>query len=357
MSLPLHGSNINALYNAFHIDMPNNTIDFSANINPLGTLQSMKDSWSDWFTLIEDYPDPDGIKLKQLIVQAESISEEQILLGNGAAELITLLANYLRKKRIAIVQPTFVEYEKMCTAFQCEIEHIILQENAWEDLSAVFQMIKKVDAIFICNPNNPTGVRYNDEQLLELITQCEEEECLLIIDEAFYDFAPTYESYAKFTVDYEYVVVLRSLTKMYSIAGLRLGYALASSQVIQKLKEIQPYWNVNALALEAGLHCIQNESFAAKTRSYIKEERIRLQQKLRMLGYVVSNSIVNYLLVRDEHLDKQTDLIRYLLKEGIVPRHTENFRGLNGRWLRFAVKRKDENEQLIQTLTKWWKRT
>lgn len=356
MKLPLHGSNPHQLYQSLSISIPESLIDFSVNINPLGTLPTIKENWLAWYELISDYPDPTGERLKTLIAENESVPEDSVLLGNGGAELITLLAQFLMGKRVGIIQPTFIEYEKMCTAFGCEIEHIVLQEEKWNDLTEVFDRVKNVDALFLCHPNNPTGITYPQKLIDELIEYCEKEKCYLIIDEAFYDFANKFPTATPYVPTYKYVIVIRSLTKMYSIAGLRLGYMIASPKIINRLYRFKPAWSVNAIALEAGIHCIEDRSFVAKTRSYITKERERMTLLLRNLGYKVSDSQVNYLLARDDKLDTQYSLLRYLVKKGIVPRHTENFRGLHGRWLRLAIKSKSDNDQLYSILRQWSER-
>src|SRR5699024_9150660 len=206
---------------------PKSYIDFSVNLNPFGTLPSIKENWSDWLTLVEDYPDPTGENLKEAIESYENINREHIVLGNGGAQLITLLASYLAGKRVGIVQPTFFEYQQMCSAYACEIDHILLDEKSnWSNLDIVFSKINSLDALFLCHPNNPTGITYSQKQLVKLIEHCEKEECYLIIDEAFYNFVDQFPTVASYVSSSKYVIVIRSLTKMYSIAGLRLGYLL-----------------------------------------------------------------------------------------------------------------------------------
>lgn len=353
MNLPLHGSNPETLYKSLSIPIPKQYIDFSVNLNPLGVPNDIKEQWPQWLALIEDYPDPVGSHLQQMIASYIKVSPEHIILGNGGAQLITLIANFISKKRIAIVQPTFLEYEKMCEAFECDIQHIVLEEDKWDDLSLVFPMIKEFDAVFLCHPNNPTGTIYSEEQIVALIEQCERNQCYLIIDEAFYDFVEGFASAASFVPKYNYLIVIRSLTKMYSIAGIRLGYALAAPEVILSLQKVQPHWSVNAIALEAGVSCLQNELFVKDTQTFVEAERERLTLILKDLNFKVSTSRVNYFLLRDHRLASQRKLIHFLLEKGIVPRHTENFRGLDGRWIRLAVKNREENNILLKVLEKW----
>jgi len=354
LSLPLHGSNPDYLYEALKILMPDEIIDFSVNLNPFGPPRMLKEKWSEWFSFIEDYPDPNGKELIQMISDKEGINEASIMLGNGGAELITLIASYFSGKHIGIIQPTFSEYEKVSKAYGCDVTYIKLQENDWNlDTGALSNQIASLDALFLCNPNNPTGIIYSNSQLIEILKICEKKRCYLVVDEAFYDFLEEEQSLSEFVTESNYLIIIRSLTKMYSIAGLRLGFLMANHQLVAKLKSIQPHWSVNALALEAGKEVLNEKEYVRKTKQFIHKERKRMMIELRGLGYHVSNSKVNFYLLKDPSLDNQLPLINYLLKRGIVPRHTENFPGLDGRWLRFAIRQKDENNVLMEALTQW----
>lgn len=352
--MPSHGSNPEKLYKSYSLQPAEQIIDFSVNLNPLGTLPTIKEEWASWFSLIEDYPDPAGEQLKEAIAQNEKLSSKHVLLGNGGAQIIALIANYLAGKRVGIIQPTFVEYEQMCSAYGSTIEHITLDgEGSWDNLASVFSKIEKLDALFLCHPNNPTGLVYPKEEIENLIEKCEREKCYLIIDEAFYHFIAGFPTASQFVKNHKYLIVLRSLTKMYSIAGLRLGYGLAAPRVIEAMRARQAHWSVNVLAIEAGLLCLKAKSFTNHTQIFVANERKRLFDKLKQLGYLMSKSEVNYYLLRDDRLDNQQALIKFLLKKGIVPRHTENFRGLDGRWLRLAIKREIENDKLMEALEEW----
>src|SRR5690625_610447 len=334
--------------------MPDQIVDFSVNLNPLGLLPVIKKKWGSWIHGIEDYPDPYGQELLDRISIREQLPKESILLGNGGAELITLVANMLKGKHVAVIQPTFAEYERMCRAFGCNISRVILEEGKWALPDYLFDYtIQRADALFLCHPNNPTGVCYLKDVLRKLLHACEKHQCYLIVDEAFYDFFDEEMTMASLIKDHPYLIVIRSLTKMYSIAGLRLGYLLASKPVIEKLKTYQPHWSVNAIALQAGLACLSDESFVQKTRKYVKRERDFLQRELRLIGYDVSASQVNFFVLRDPAIEHQLPLIQFLLKSGIVPRHTENFPGLQGRWIRVAVKQTEENKKLLEALRAW----
>lgn len=354
MTLPLHGSNPDYLYKALNIPVSESVIDFSVNLNPFGTPQSLVEKWTDWLTLIEDYPDPEGKELINLIAKKNNVPSTRVMLGNGGAELITLLGRKFSGKHIGVVQPTFSEYEKVTKISGCRVSYVNLTPNEWQlNLKQLSGQLSSLDALFLCNPNNPTGSSLASQDLLKLLNMCEENNCFLIIDEAFYDFQIDNENLSHYVRKSNRLIIIRSLTKMYSIAGLRLGYLLANDLIISELKAYQPEWSVNAIALEAGKKCITETEFVKKTQLFIQKERGRMVKILNKAGYQLSASTVNFYLLKDPSLDTQRPLIKYLLKTGIVPRHTENFPGLDGQWLRFAIRREQENNMLAEALIQW----
>lgn len=352
MSLPLHGSNPQYIYKALQIKQPENVIDFSVNINPLGTPRQLLDHWEKFRHYIRDYPDPAGIKLRQLIAAKERVIPETILLGNGGAHLIMGIAQLLADQRVIISQPTFSEYEKACVVHGAEVTYVNFEDST---LSAaeMEKHIKGAAACFICTPNNPTGTRLCVDQFEQLLHLCQRYNCLLIVDEAFYDFAKNPWTAIPYVNNNDQLIVLRSLTKMYAIAGLRLGYLCANPRIVEQIKQYQSAWPVNALALAAGEICIQDQQHVLETVKFITKQREWLGDKLRSFGYVLSNSVVNYFLLRDPELQRQDELLKSLLKQGIVPRHTYNFPGLDGHWLRLAVKSERENNKLVEALGQW----
>lgn len=354
MNWPAHGSNPHYLYEYMGIEKPDHLIDFSANINPFGPPQRLKDKWSGFFHKIIDYPDPYGRELITEISKKEQIPEECILLGNGGAELITMIGRLLAGKKVLIVQPAFSEYDKACRTNGCEIEYVKLGEPDWGlDAARIIGRLDDVHAVFLCNPNNPTGVLYSEEEVLKLSEGCSERGVYLIIDEAFYDFAEEYRSLSRILLSQPRLILLRSLTKMFAIPGLRLGYALANKPVIDELAVLKPHWSVNGIALEAGKECFGAELFIEETIQYTKQERKKLFAFFKEYGFSHSPSKVNFYLLRDPLLDDPLPLFQFLLEKGIVPRHTMNFPGLDGKWLRFAVKKEEENRRLMEVLTEW----
>ncbi|NKE04025.1 MULTISPECIES: threonine-phosphate decarboxylase CobD [Mesobacillus] len=353
MKWPTHGANPHYLYEAMNLPVPIETLDFSANINPLGPPPLLKENWGQLLESVIEYPDPHGTNLKRLVAKREGLHESQVLLGNGGAEIISLIGRLLAGKQSVIVQPAFSEYEEACKANGCQVEYHQLPANwAWtgEDLS---DKLQQADALFLCNPNNPTGSYYQKSIILHLLEECRRNQCLLIVDEAFYDFLTEYESITPYINEYPNLLIIRSMTKMFAIPGLRLGYLLADPAVIRKIAPFQPHWSTNAIALKAGEWCIESESYIIETIALIQKERQRLFRFYQKRNLLVSPSRINFYLLRDPSLIDQYPFMQYLLKSGIIPRHTVNFPGLEGSWLRFAVKGPEANDKLMEAVEEW----
>ena len=354
MSLPTHGANPHYLYEALGIEMPLHVIDFSANINPLGPPASLAENWSSFYSHIIKYPDPHAAQLTKRLAEKEGVHEGSILVGNGGAEMITLVGRLLTGKKVLIIQPAFAEYAESCHAAGCEVSFYQLQAPNWElELEPLRPLLQQNDAVFLCTPNNPTGISFPQEVVQELVRECEKENCIVVIDEAFYDFTDDAFTYASLVTTNHHVVILRSLTKIFAIPGLRLGYLLADEALVQQLKTYKPHWSVNAIALAAGQLCIEEDAYIEQTRAYIREQKQRLFMFFEENGFEVSNSSINFYLLKDQGAEDASALLTYLLKKGIIPRHTYNFPGLDGRWLRFAVKSEEDNTVLMGALQQW----
>ncbi|TCP31254.1 L-threonine O-3-phosphate decarboxylase [Scopulibacillus darangshiensis] len=355
MKLPAHGANPTHLLEALGLEQTNHALDFSVNINPLGPPAILKTVWHELYQHISGYPDPNARELRDLISQETGLKSTQILAGNGAAELIQLLARFLTGSEVLVVDPTFSEYASSCKSLHCRIESFALSEKERWQLRAdlILPHLQGKRALFLCHPNNPTGAIYSYSEILKLIQGAQKAGVMVIIDEAFYDFCENDITVAPLVKLYKNLIVLRSLTKMYAIAGIRLGYLLADEQVINKLKACQPQWSVNALAQSIGKMCIQDQEHRKTTVDYIAQERDRVTTRLRELDYVISDSSVNYFLFRDRKKQRLDHLIVYLIKNGVIPRHTANFITLDNQYLRFSIKMKEENDQLLAILEKW----
>jgi len=336
------------------LELPEKYIDFSANINPLGPPPALKEKWNDFYKEITVYPDPFAEDLKSRIAKDEQVSKTSIIIGNGGAELITLVARFLTGKKVLVVEPTFSEYEKACRANHCEIHyHQVKEPNFALSIDELRLRLHSVDAVFLCNPNNPTGIQYPLSTILSIIEECEKHNCFVILDEAFYDFLLDYQSFIPYIKKFSNLIIIRSMTKMFAIPGLRLGYLVANPDIIEKIGRLQPHWSINTIALLAGELCLQDIDFIKKTQIYILKERERMYTFYNQNNFEVTSSQVNFYLLRDPFLTDQFSLFEFLIHKKIIPRHTFNFPGLEGKWLRFAIKSKRDNNALMEVMLEW----
>ncbi len=335
--------------------MPEQVIDFSENSYAGGPPDGVKENWLSWLTAASHYPDPNGVRLKKLIVEKHHVRENQILLGNGAAELMMTVLRLFRNREVGVIHPAFSEYERVIMANGAEaVPFYTSQENGWlPDSTDIHAFLSKPDrAIFICNPNNPTGVRIPERLLLDWLETAEKSGSTILLDEAFIDMAGEEFSLSDQTGNAA-LIIFRSMTKMYSLAGLRLGYLLAEEAVIQKVSDWVPHWNVNAIALLAGEEVLKDEEYTGKVREETRAERHRLQQALRDMGFQITQSEANYVLLQPPDPDHTENLWRSLLEHGLVLRHTWNYQQLDGQWLRAGIKTAEQNTKLLEALSTW----
>jgi len=318
----IHGANPENLYRAFNLEIPEKILDFSTNTN---VLSFDFDFNFDIKNLISKYPDPDCKKLKKIISERENISEQKILFTNGINEAIFLLANLFRDKKTGIFQPCYSEYSR---AFRNG-------QNIFEIESA-----KNFEIFIIVNPNNPTGI-YN-KNFAETIKKFSK--TLFIIDEAYIDFL-IHDDYKK--LDCENVILLRSLTKFFHLSGARIGYVIADEKIINGLKNFQPSWSVNAVAQVLAEKFLNDKNFYEKSRNFYKTNAPKFMNNLKNSGFEISDSSVNFFLIK---IKNDFEIIKFLLKHGIAVRHTRNFPGLDGNYIRIATRLSEENDFFVKTL-------
>lgn len=358
-SQPHHGGN---LYWAAALAgcLPQEILDFSASINPLGPPQSVKLAIQACIDTIRAYPDPHAQQFKQRLSQLHDLPPEWIIVGNGAAELLTWACRSLSQlSQTHLLSPAFGDYYRALQAFDaCVITHpISLNPNgAAADTSdwigamnlSLPQGRQETQGILLNNPHNPTGFGFHQSELLSLLEQC----ALLVVDEAFMEFLPNPAPYSLVAVlaRYPNLVIVRSLTKFFSIPGLRLGYALAHPSLIQQWQTWRDPWSVNTLAIAAGFAALDDTAFQAETFHWLNQARPLLHQELAQIpGLTVFPGIANFLLVRCavSVTQLQLDLLQH---HRILIRDCMSFPELGDRYFRVAVRTAQENAQLIQAL-------
>lgn len=324
-------------------------LDFSANTNPYGTAPGVLEAVSQSLPLMHQYPDPYCHELVQAISEFEGVPEEYILCGNGAAELIYSYCYAIRPELAVELAPTFSEYSLALERIGCRLERYTLYEKNDFTLDEGFLAYltdRKPQAVFLCNPNNPTGMCIERSLLLEILKTCEERNIYLFLDECFIDLTERAESMKEYLADHKQLFILKAFTKSYGMAGIRLGYCLSTDQeLLSEMSATTQPWNVSIPAQAAGVAALQEQAFLQKARATIFTEKKWLIQELRNLALRVCPSEANYLFFKGPpglHSD--------LEEEGISIRNCDNYYGLSPGWYRIAVRLHQDNEMLISAM-------
>ena len=349
-----HGGNHRELAKRYGLS-PNEILDFSANINPWTDSLGIEKIVTSNLKEIYHYPDPQCTQLIKQISQYLGVGRENILAGNGSTELMYLAARALLPKRALIFAPTFFEYERAIKACGGQPKFLFLKENQGFSINIqkIIRATEDVEAVFICNPNNPTGTFFPKEKLLELVKITEEREITLILDESYLDFKHSGESLAEEAQGTRYLLVLRSFTKFFAIAGLRLGYGVGGGSVIEKMAHFKEPWTVNCLAQAVGAYLLRAQQKIKEIREAVNKETEFLFGQLSRIGGLKSYPPeANFILVRIETDLSSSKLREDLAQKGILIRDCSNFTGLNDKFFRVAVRKREENLRLIDSLTK-----
>ena len=327
-----------------------NVIDFSANCNPFGTPESVKEAAAEAMERISDYPDTDCEELRNAIADYEKLPSEYIICGNGAADLIFSLVLSRKPEKALLMAPAFAEYEQALSTVGCQIKrHYLMEERGFiPDDGIIDDITEDIDILFLCNPNNPTGVVISQELLVNVLEKCREKNVFFVLDECFTDFLdePEKHTLKHILKDYDNFFILKAFTKRYAMAGIRLGYGLCSnSTVLDKIKEVTQPWNVSVPAQAAGVAALKEESYVRKTMEYLKKEKIFLKEELAKAGFKIYSSEANYVFFRGPE-----DLYDYCLDRGVMIRNCDNYEGLTKGYFRVAVKLRKNNLKLINIL-------
>ena len=384
--MDFHGGNI---YKIFREKNIKEILDYSSNINPYGIPESLKKRITENLEILERYPDPDYIELRQKLAHLNKVDMSNIILGNGATEIIFLFMKVINPKKILIAAPTFGEYERAvkamkrvenssilgnsdkkkddensCGKQKIKIEYFELKEN--DDFKLNIhnlknELEKKYDLLIICNPNNPTGKFLKLSETEQILKECNKYNTKLFIDEAFIDFLKDgiKESIINTKEDKQNLFVTRAFTKFFAMPGLRLGYGIYFDKKLEKrISEKKEPWSVNNIAEMAGLTVLDDTEYIEKTLKWITEEKTYVYEKLNEIsGIKPYKTEVNFITVKieDNFILKGLNvkiLREKMLEQGILIRDASNFNFLDERFFRLAIKDRENNDRVIQTLKK-----
>lgn len=341
-----HGGDIYA-NDGISPDFPVN-LDFSVNTNPLGMPQSVKRAIISHIPEYAHYPDPYCRMLRSDLAARHGLEDSMVLCGNGSAELIFAVSAGLRPRRIVTLAPTFSEYERSAALFGAEVcEHRLSEADGFALTESILgKLTPEVDIFFLCNPNNPTGRLADPDLLCKIAGICRNNETLLILDECFMDFTSG-KSLLPQLRKYPNLLILRAFTKIYAMAGLRLGTLYcADAQLLSRIAAFKPAWSVSGAAQIAGIAVLKKIDWIENTRRIVESEKKFMEENLRRLGLTAYQSDANFLLLKSKR-----PLYAPLREHGILVRSCGNFTGLDEQYIRIGLKKHDENRMLLRVLS------
>jgi len=295
-------------------------------------------------SLTTRYPETDAASLKLDFAKKQDIKPNQLVVCNGSTEAFYLIAHAFSGKTSLIVSPTFSEYADACQMHKHQV-HNTKRNQLFENIIA-----SSPDLVWLCNPNNPDGFCFTVQELKSLMKKFPQ--TIFVIDQAYKDFTLNESLKASEINNYSNLILVQSLTKRYSIPGLRLGCLISNEQLIDKINPYRIPWTVNTLAIEAGKYILNNENGCFPISEWLNATKI-FQAKINALdSFETTSTETPYFLV---HLKKGTakDLKWFLLGEKILIRDATNFEGLEGEYIRLCTLSENKNNLLISKLKIW----
>lgn len=324
-------------------------IKLASNENPLGPAPEVIETMQEAVKGVSIYPDGYAFKLRQRLSQKLGVDEEQLIFGNGSDELLAMLAQAFLTAGEEVIMggTTFSEYRFAGNLMGAKVTPIPLADYR-HDLTAMAEAISEATKmVFVCNPNNPTGTIVAKEEVEQFLEQVPED-VLVVFDEAYYEYVTSeqYPETINYLADYDNVIILRTFSKAYGLAGLRIGYGIASPQIIDYWSRVKQPFNVDAVAQKAALAALEAEEHLTKTLAYNNQGKEYFYQQFEEMGleYVPTES--NFIMV-DVARDNE-EVFEEMMEQGIIIRSLDSF-GYDSK-IRVTVGLPEENQACIQAL-------
>jgi threonine-phosphate decarboxylase len=353
--MSLHGGNIYAIARQTGRS-PGRLLDFSASINPLGPSRRAVRAILSGLRFAAHYPDPDCTALREALASRHGLPPEQLLVGNGSSELIALLPRSLSISRGLVIGPTFSEYARAIDLHGGTVIPLLANRHERyrpplkEAIAVLQRPSAAIDAVFLCNPNSPTGQAVDSDEVAALVDAANRRRAWAVIDETFVEYCEE-RSVISRVVAFSRMIVLRSFTKFYALPGLRIGYAAGHDDVIRRIGALQPPWSVNTPAQHAALASLRDAPYARRGRSFMARERPRFVNALMTIpGVTVYPSAANFVLVELPPGSQPGEVLHRLREKGVVVRDCSSVPGIATPTIRIAVRTSRENQRLLRAL-------
>lgn len=352
-----HGSDLETIEQIYGIKK-DDIISFAANVNPLGISPKLKETLSDRIDSIMTYPDREYTSLRKRIADYVKAEVQDIIVGNGSTELISLFIQIKNPKKALIVGPTYSEYEReISLGGGCSLYYRLEEENDFRiDIDALDkELTSDVDLLVICNPNNPTSSAISRADMRKILDICKKKGIFVMLDETYVEFTEDVQTITcvSLTRYYNNLVILRGISKFFAAPGLRLGYAVCGNvDLIKEMNQRKNPWTINSLAAIAGESMFTDEEYIAKTRQLISTERDRICTLLMDCPNIkVYKPTANFVLIRILKDDiNSMDLFEAAIKKGYLVRDCSTFPFLGNKFLRFCFMMPGQNDDLVSIL-------
>ncbi|SDB08295.1 threonine-phosphate decarboxylase [Pseudobutyrivibrio sp. YE44] len=352
-----HGSDLEKIEKIYGIKKEN-IISFSANVNPLGISPLLREGIAKHIDCITTYPDRDYVELRNSIATYCKTELENIVVGNGSTELISLFIQMIKPKKAMILGPTYSEYEREISLEGGKTIYYPLREDnefILDPAHFISKLTEDIDMLVICNPNNPTGTAINNHDMRLILDACKECSIFVMVDETYVEFAENIDeiSSVPLTRTYGNIAILRGTSKFFAAPGLRLGYAICSNtDLMQQVNQRKDPWTINSIAVVAGNLMFKDDAYIRQTKELIKTERDRMYELFSKSDrYKPYKPQGNFMLLKilEEGLTSQM-LFDRCIKQGLMIRDCSTFPYLGENYIRFCFMNPEDNTRLADLL-------
>ncbi|MFO8085577.1 MAG: aminotransferase class I/II-fold pyridoxal phosphate-dependent enzyme [Desulfobacterales bacterium] len=351
-----HGGNIHETAARLGCNI-SNIVDMSSNVNPLGPPPGLTDWLKEQISVIESLPQADAKNISRVFAERYAIDPEKTLAGNGTTQFIYAIPKVLESRKALILGPAYSDYADACAMHHVPFDFVMAEDGDgfYHDMNYVEKQIQHFDTVFVCNPNNPTGVLISGEVLKNLCRKYPQ--TFFIIDESYLPFVAGGESESLIKEDIKNLLILNSMSKIFRIPGLRIGFVVADQPIIRKFFHYYLPWSVNSLAQAAVTHLMscqeQTDRFIRQSQQYLVQQRalfMSLMEKSKKIRFF--DSTTSFLLAKLTHPIDSGTICDLMAQQYILIRNCNNFKGLSSQFIRISLKTSDINKMAAEKLLK-----
>ena len=352
-----HGSDLEKIEQIYGIKKED-IISFSANVNPLGLSDRIKEELSSRLDVICSYPDREYTLLREAAAKYCNTRPENILVGNGSTELITLFIRTMSPKKAMVISPTYSEYEReLSLGGGSSIYFSLKVEDDFKlDTDALIDALNaSVDMLIMCNPNNPTSSAVSKHDMQRILERCRQCRIFVMVDETYVEFADNYDDICSvpLTEEYTNLCLLRGVSKFFASPGLRLGYAICSDRdLMEKIARIKDPWTVGSVTELAGQLLFSDTEYIEATKKLISSERARVTKELRSVpGLKVYEPCANFVLCRITKENVDADILfDKAIRRNMMIRNCSTFPSLDNKYFRICFMKPEDNDKLLEII-------